>query len=88
MGRFLEMLATEPGKVSYGKKDVKDLIVQGAVEILLVSEDLDEEIIEDFENECQKVGSEVKIISTETREGVQLKNLGMIGAILRYAMND
>ncbi|MFW5852699.1 MAG: peptide chain release factor aRF-1 [Nanoarchaeota archaeon] len=84
MTKFLEMLAKEPKKVGYGKKNVMELIMQGAVETVLVSEEFEEKEIEKIEEEAEKLGSEVKIISTETREGVQLKNIGMIGAILRY----
>jgi len=34
------------------------------------------------------MGSETRIISTETREGVQLKDFGMIAAILRYEIQE
>ena len=36
----------------------------------------------------EKVGSEVTIISTETREGVQLEQMGKIAAILRYPIGS
>ncbi len=32
------------------------------------------------------MGSKVRIISVETREGVQLRDMGGIAAILRYAI--
>ena len=50
--------------------------------------ELDEEKIEEFEKEASVVGSNVNIISIETREGVQLKDLGMIAAILRYELKE
>ena len=84
--RFLESLAKNPGKVAYGEAAVKKAIEMGAVDVLLLSEDLSDEVIEDFEEEAKKVGTEVKIISTETREGVQLRDLGKIAAILRYTL--
>ncbi|MBD3310866.1 hypothetical protein GF351_06630, partial [Candidatus Woesearchaeota archaeon] len=37
-----------------------------------------------FDNESKNVGTDVRMISTETREGVQLKEIGGIAAILRY----
>ena len=43
-------------------------------------------IIEEFEDVAKKYGTTVNIISTETREGVQLRDLGKIGAILRFAV--
>ncbi len=39
-----------------------------------------------FEELAQKTGAQVKLISTETREGQQLKDLGKIAAILRYEL--
>ncbi len=43
------------------------------------------DIIDDFVDMAEEVGSEVEIISTETEEGTQLlKAFGGIAAILRY----
>ena len=84
--RFLEMLAKEPGKAAYGEADVMKNIKNGAADIVLLSEDLDDEKIEEFEKEAGAMGTKVNLISTETREGVQLRDLGKVGAILRYAV--
>lgn len=84
VGKFFELLSTKPGKVSYGVDEVMKKLKMGAVETLLISEILEDEKIEEFENESKNVGTEVKIISTETREGNQLKELGKVAAILRY----
>lgn len=86
MTEFLETLAKDPGKVSYGKDQVLEVLQQGAVEKLLLSEELDAETIEMFEKESEKVGTTVEMVSTETREGIQLKNIGMVGALLRFAV--
>ncbi|MBR9702504.1 mRNA surveillance protein Pelota, partial [Candidatus Woesearchaeota archaeon] len=56
----------------------------GAVATLLISECVPDTTVKLFEEEAEKVGSEVTIISTETREGVQLQQMGKIAAILRY----
>src|SRR3989338_3554062 len=82
VAKFLEMLATNIHKASYGEKEVMRLLQIGAVDILLLSEKLDDEKIDEFEKEAKKTGTEVKIISTETREGVQLFDLGKVTAIL------
>ena len=60
----------------------------GAVNKLLLSDDLDEEKIDEFEEEARKLGTKVVIISTETREGVQLREIGMVAAILRYETRE
>ncbi|NIA03927.1 MAG: peptide chain release factor 1 [Nitrospiraceae bacterium] len=86
--RFLNYLAKKPSMVSYGYGSVLELLDKGAVETLLVSEDLDENKIIDLENRAKAVGTEVKLISTDTREGVELANLGKVAAILRYSNNS
>ena len=87
LGRFFELLSTKPGMASYGPDEVMKNLKMGAVDVLLLSEELEEQKIEEFENEAKLVGTEVRIISTETREGVQLKDIGKVAAILRYEIN-
>jgi len=84
MGKFFDLLAKKPGMVSYGEKEVIENLKNGIVDVLLLSEELSDEKIEGFEKEAETVGSKVKLISTETREGVQLRDIGKIAAILRY----
>jgi peptide chain release factor subunit 1 len=84
VAKFLNMLAKTPGKVSYGKEHVLKLLGMGAVDILLLSEALDDDELEELEEKAKELGTEVRIISTETREGVQLRDLGKVAAILRY----
>jgi len=86
MLKFFTLLAKQPGKVSYGEAEVMNKIKSGVVETVLISEELDEDKIEAFEEEAEKMKSVVNIISTETREGVQLREMGKIAAILRYEM--
>ena len=84
MAKFFDTLAKKPGMVSYGEKEVMEHLKMGVVDTLLISEILEDKKIEDFEEEAKKVKSKVSIISTETREGVQLRDLGKVAAILRY----
>lgn len=86
VSQFLNLLATKPGKVSYGMAQVKKVLEAGVVETVLLSDTLEDKDIEEFEKTAEKFGTEVKIISTETREGVQLRDLGKVAAILRYEM--
>ena len=87
VGRFLEMLATKQSMTAYGENEVMEKLKMGIVDILLLSEDLPEEKVEEFENAAQPFGTNVRIISTQTREGVQLRDLGKIAAILRYEVH-
>ena len=125
--KFLKELIDEHGLASYGEEEVRKNLQMGAVDTLIISEDLvqtrksmkclncgrnvkitykdpnaDEELIcekcgdrmkvvdtrdlvDDFVEMAEEVGSDVEIISTETEEGVQLfKAFGGIAAILRY----
>ncbi len=84
VSKFLEMLAIKPGLVTYGEANTLKALEMGAVGTLLLSEALDEQKIEQFENTAKAFSTEVKIISTETREGAQLRDIGKIGAMLRY----
>ena len=86
MNKFFEMLAREEKKVSYGKASVEKSLELGAVDILLLSESLGDEDIEKYSIMADKMGSKIRIISVETREGVQLRDMGGIAAILRYAL--
>ena len=82
--KFLHMLATKPEFVSYGFAQVDSALTMGAVDKLLVSEVVEDNVVEELERKCEESGTELKIISTETREGVQLRDLGKFGAILRF----
>ena len=84
MNRFLELLATKPGIVAYGENEVRKAVEAGAVDLILLSEELPEQTIDEFEAIAKNYSTNVQMISTETREGVQLRELGKIGAILRY----
>ena len=87
MNEFLEKLGKDPDLVSYGECEVKKALEMGAVQTLLLSEQLDDQKIDEFENIAKQYSTEVKLISTETREGVQLRDIGKIGAILRYKIS-
>jgi len=73
---------------SYGKQDVLDKLKMSVVDTVLVSEVLSDEEVEEFEREAQKTGATLMVISTETREGAQLRDLGKVAAILRYEMHE
>jgi len=84
MAQFFDKLSRTPGAVSYGEVEVMKKLKLGTVDTLLISDELADEKIEEFEEEAKKMGSTVALISTETREGVQLKEIGKVAAILRY----
>lgn len=87
MQKFFNLLATKQNMTNYGEKEVMNDIKMGVAETILISEEVPDKIIDEFEKEAEKMGSEVVIISTDTREGVQLRDLGKIAAILRYEVH-
>jgi len=87
MQRFFDLLAKKPGMISYGISEVEKDLNDGVVEILLLSEELPRETSERLEKLAEDKKTEIMIISTETREGIQLKELGGVAAILRYEVH-
>lgn len=88
MQDFFYLLSTNTQKCAYGKDDVQKFLDMGAIDILLLSEAMDEENLIAFEEKAQEFGTDVRIISVDTREGEQLKRIGMVAAILRYDANQ
>ncbi|MFT4309261.1 MAG: LAGLIDADG family homing endonuclease [Candidatus Woesearchaeota archaeon] len=86
--RFFGLLAKKPGMVSYGKSDVKKHLVSGAVEVLMVSETVDDDTIEEYEGIAEQYGTKIMITSPDTREGKQLEDIGRYAAILRFEVQN
>lgn len=86
MQKFLTRLAKNPNAVCYGFEDSLEKIRMGAVETLLISESLEDEKIDLLDSEAQNVGTEIKLISVDTREGFQLKEMGKVAGILRFGI--
>lgn len=86
MQKFFETFAKEEAKVTYGKEETLKALEMGAVDILLISDSINDREIEELEDEADKFRTDTRIISTETREGKQLQDLGGIAAILRYSL--
>lgn len=83
--RFLDLLA-KGGAVTYGLENVRKACDAAAVETILVSEKLDSKIADEFMERSEKIGAKVEFISTETKEGEQLYQMGGIVAFLRYKL--
>jgi len=84
--RFLNTLGSNQKMVAYGKESVEKALEAGAVDIVVISEVLDDKETEKIIDKAEESGSTWHIVSKETREGEQLIGLGKIGAILRYKL--
>ncbi len=81
---FFQKLSKNPNLITYGEKQTIDALKAGAVEKVIISEEVDDKTIEFFEEEIKNYSSEITIISTDTVEGKQFYQIGGIGAFLRY----
>ncbi|MCD6513532.1 MAG: peptide chain release factor aRF-1 [Candidatus Odinarchaeota archaeon] len=80
---FKEKLARNDKLITYGKDEVLDLLKQGRVDTVLISEnmgDLVDEIIE----LAEQFGTKVEIFSSQTESGQELLAFGGIVAFLRW----
>lgn len=86
--RFMHNLVKNPGLVVYGREEVVKALGLGAVETLLLSENLDEGEIDDLIDRAEATGTQVEIISDEFEEGNQLwVAFGGAVGILRFRIN-
>jgi len=73
------------GLATYGKKEVKDALSMGAVEILLIADDIVRtEDGEELLRLARKNNSKFVIVNTSHEAGKKLEGLGGVGAILRF----
>ena len=84
-GMFSEQLAPFLPDFPFAPTECKFL---GKPVDFIVFKGMDEKKIDEFESQAKLMGTDVKIISTETGEGVQLKEMGKVAAILRYEVNS
>ena len=84
---FFTMLAKSPDRVAYGYERVKKSFEYGAVEKLILVDTLDDDLIDELEKLAEQTNCEFNVVSTDTQEGRQLKDLGGIGAILRFVIS-
>ncbi len=85
---FLETLAKDTNMISYGLKNTKLALEMGAVEKLIILDDiLDDATLEEFSNLAEQSRSAIHLLTDRTPEGVQFKGLTGIGAILRYPIH-
>lgn len=84
MQRFFTHLAKKPDMVTYGIDYVKRALEMSAVDVLLISESLDDDESDELEKMGDESGAKVVYVSVDVREGQQLKDIGKVAAILRF----
>ena len=82
--KFFQTLGEKPDLAFYKEEDIRKALQYGAVELLIISKDFDKKIAKEFSEMAENISSNVEVVSIETTEGEQFKNLSGIGAILRF----
>ncbi|MFH1327109.1 MAG: peptide chain release factor aRF-1 [archaeon] len=82
--RFFQMLGEKPEMSTLREPDTKQALQYGAVETLILSHNTNKSIIKELKKIAEDTGANIEIVSTDTEEGEQFKNLGGIGSILRF----
>ncbi|HTY43766.1 MAG TPA: hypothetical protein VMC80_00800 [Patescibacteria group bacterium] len=82
--KFFEALGERPKLSTLREEDTESALKYGAVDTLFLSKDTDKAVAKKLKQLAESTGAKIEIISTETTEGQQFKNLGGIGAILRF----
>ena len=86
---FFTFLGKHKEKVAYGENPVRRALEVGAADKLLISEDFDDknpEVSKELQEQAKNISAEVIFISVETEEGQSFRNLGGVGAFLRFAI--
>lgn len=82
--KFFEALGERPKLSTLREEDTETALKYGAVDTLFLSKDIDKLTAKKLKDLAERSGAKIEIISLETEEGQQFKNLGGIGAILRF----
>ncbi len=81
---FFRTLGENPNMATLKEPDTKQALKYGAVNTLFLSDDLNKSLAKELKKTAENINAKIEIISDETEEGQQFKNLGGIGAILRF----
>jgi peptide chain release factor subunit 1 len=85
--KFFQQLGEKPDLATLKEVETKKALQYGAVDTLILSKAVPKILSKELIKMAENIGSKVEIVSTETEEGDQFKNLGGIGAILRFVVH-
>jgi len=86
--KFFTLLASQPKKVTYGYDKVKKALTLGAVEKLIISRSIEKEKLVELKKMAIAISATTEVVSIDTEEGLEFKNIGGIGAILRFDISE
>lgn len=84
--RFFQTLGEKPDLAVYKEEDISKALQYGAVETLILTKDYDKIKGKEFKQIAKDIGANVEIVSNDTPEGQQFRNLSGVGAMLRFKL--
>ncbi|PKM92169.1 MAG: peptide chain release factor 1 [Euryarchaeota archaeon HGW-Euryarchaeota-1] len=84
VNEFFKRISTGDSKILFGKDQIIEALNSKIVERLLLSENIDNKLMDELLDLALKTGVEFDIISRNHSEGEQFYQIGGVGAILRY----
>jgi peptide chain release factor subunit 1 len=87
LDKFFETLGKNPGMAYYKEEDIRKALQYGAVDTLILSKDFDKVLGKELKRIAEKIDSKIEVVSNETTEGKQFKQLSGMGAILRFKID-
>ena len=82
--KFFQTLGEKPDMAAYHEEDIRKAMQYGAVELLILSKELDKAKTKELKKLAEGISAKVEIVSTETTEGEQFQKLSGMGALLRF----
>jgi peptide chain release factor subunit 1 len=82
--RFFETLGQRPDFAVYKEEEVRKALDYAAVDTLILSHELNKTLAKELKIKAEETGCKVEMVSNETEEGKQFKQLSGMGAMLRY----
>lgn len=85
---FYNRLANTEETVAYGMSDVDRAIEYGAVDSLIVSDEMESSRIRDYEERVEAMGGELFVATSDFERGASIKNVfDGVAALLRFPIN-
>ena len=82
--KFFDTLGKNSDMTTLKEEKTRKALQIGAVNTLILSREIDKSLLKELKELAKNISSTVEIVSTETEEGEQFKNLSGIGSLLRF----
>ncbi|MDO8467621.1 MAG: peptide chain release factor aRF-1, partial [Nanoarchaeota archaeon] len=84
--KFFQTLGENPDMAVYKEEDLRKALQYGAVDTLILTKDYPRAAAKELKDAAKNISAKIEIVSNETEEGKQFKNLSGAGALLRFGI--